>query len=141
MSDVSELQSMQEDIDRERVPYVVRELRQYHDAQEAVRCAAFKGLSTVHSRAAAALETLAVEVKELETELECVKKQREDYFSQYREKLTEYIEVKIALAKLTAVVEAARVLSDGDCVNYPAGTAMGNLRQALATLEAAHDHR
>lgn len=89
--------------------------------------------------AADALETLAGEVKDLEAELECVKKQREDYFSEYRKKLTEYTEMKIALAKLAPVVEAARVLSDGDCVNYPVGTAMGNLRQALATLEAAHD--
>lgn len=91
--------------------------------------------------AADALETLEREVNDLETELEYVKKQREDYFSEYRKKLTEYLEMKISLAEMALVVEAARQLNERVALEDPAAwtQARRNLETAIATLEAAHD--
>lgn len=92
--------------------------------------------------AADALETLEHETEELKEELDLVSKQREDYFSQYSQKLTEYTEMKIALAKLAPVVEAARwyfkTMQDGK-LSHEREEAADSLFHALATMEAAHD--
>lgn len=87
------------------------EVAELREAVELPRLALINQRNAARAReldAESRLAKLAVEVKDLEIELECVKKQREDYFSEYKGKLIECIEMKIALAKLAPVVDAAR---------------------------------